>query len=184
MSDQLETMAPASVQVDGASQGSGTIVRHAARSTYVLTCYHVVGTDKPTVTVMDGKRPKVFNGKTVHISEEHDLALVKTTRKIDRPALGLSEEDPDVFDKVWVLGCPGGWYGTPGEGIIAQVDDNLYRYTGLAMEGLSGGTMCDLNGELVGVPSKLAHYNGQAVNLVGWAVSRKVIKDFLEAYTE
>lgn len=190
MTGQLQRMAESYVAVEtDTDNGSGTIVAHRSRSSFILTCWHVVNEKgaAPSVVYRDGARFRRVKARIVAFDEENDLALLRTTRIPSRRPIAVAEHEPELYDVAYVMGTCAGLYGTPGQVIIAARDNTsgarstkgLYQYTGLALQGISGGLLCNIDAELIGVPHLAEREGDRVLGNIGYAVPLPVIRDFL-----
>lgn len=154
-----EAIQKVSVNVQqGAAQGSGVII---TQDGYVLTAAHVAG--KPgreaSVLLSDGTR---VQAKTLGMNRNLDAGLLKITEKRAQPwptaTLGRSE---NLKMGQWCIaaGHPGGWQSQRGAvirigRILAILPGTLVTDCAL-IGGDSGGPLFNLNGELIGIHSRI-----------------------------
>lgn len=154
-----ELVKPATVNIQmGGSQGSGVVV---TRDGYILTAAHVIGEpfQKATVTFPDNRK---FNATTLGNSTRDDSGILK----IDD---GQADEFPYIEMGIssnlkpgqWVLaiGHPGGIDEKRGlvvrAGRILNAAPNVLQTDCTLVGGDSGGPLVDLNGEVVGIHSRI-----------------------------
>jgi len=122
----------------------------------VITAKHLVPDMSPKMelTTTDGVDHYVWD---ICLSEDTDLTLITAT--VGKRAYALGPE-PQVGDKVTVIGSPIGYPWWAQAGIVAALEDHpgLGRIIGLdvdIMPGNSGGPVLDAQGRLVGIVSFL-----------------------------
>lgn len=162
------------VIVDGEKEislGSGTVIGTSAGYSFVLTCHHVVDTPGADIYVVP-YRQAPLNAFIEVDSPEHDLALLAT--RVVLPVLPVATKAPELYDTVYLVGAPDGEVGSASEALITSLDYpvdkvTMYRVTdGLMMEGISGGTATNVQGELIGVPARRHAHTTQQGALVPW----------------
>lgn len=185
-SAEVAAIAECSVGIETTSAtGSGTVIAHVGRASWVLTCEHVVRGSKKAIVVYrkDGKFVRV-EGKVERFDEKKDLALVRVAR-LPLAALDLAAEEPSLYERVWVVGAPEGYHGTAVEGLLCGMDgsngdpDEAYQISGFSSPGASGGTVANFNGELVGVVTGIRHDGHRPIHGIVFAVGLPKIKVFL-----
>jgi S1-C subfamily serine protease len=146
----------------GSTQGSGVIITGDG---YILTAAHVAGRPKQRINIIlhDGTR---IEGETMGVNRNMDAGLVVITKpardsKLDpwpHATIGISS---DLKKGQWCLatGHPGGW--TPDRPAVVRVG-RLLKFlpstliTDCALiGGDSGGPLFNLNGELIGIHSRI-----------------------------
>lgn len=183
---EVATIAEAAVGVEtDASTGSGTVVAHVGRSSWVLTCAHVVADcKKASVVYRVGKTFRKVNGKVERVDAEKDLALVRVP-KLPLPFLPIGEQEPDLYEKCWIVASPGGFFGTACEALLTAKDgsngdqDEAYQLSGFSAPGASGGTIGNYNGQLVGVVTGIRHDGHRAVHGIVFATPLPKLREFL-----
>jgi S1-C subfamily serine protease len=185
-SSDVQSIAESSVgiETDG-STGSGTIIAHVGRSSYVLTCEHVVrGYKKARIVYRSGKRFVRVEGTVERSDERKDLSLVRV-KKLPLPALSLAPTEPELYERVFVVGSPEGYFGTATESLLCGKDgsngdpDESYQLSGFTSPGGSGGTVGNFNGQLVGVVTGIRHDGHRPVHGIVFACPLGKIKEFL-----
>jgi S1-C subfamily serine protease len=185
-SSDVATIAEASVgiETDG-STGSGTVIHHAGRSSYVLTCEHVVGeAKKARIVYRVGKKFVKVEGRVERKDKDKDLALVRV-RRLPLPALGIAEQEPELYEKCWIVGSPEGYFGTACESLVTAKDgsngdpDETYQLSGFSSPGASGGTVGNFNGQLVAVVTGIRHDGHRPVHGIVFATPLPKIREFL-----
>jgi serine protease Do len=154
-----EALKPAVVNIQmGGSQGSGVVVTSDG---YILTAAHVISrpSRKATVTFPDGKR---LQATTLGIGRQIDSGILKIDddQGQDFPYvdLGISA---GLNQGQWVIaiGHPGGIDEKRGlvlrVGRILSSSDRVIQTDCTLVGGDSGGPLFDLNGEVVGIHSRI-----------------------------
>ena len=178
-----------------ASSGSGFIYKkdEDSKYAYVLTNHHVVeGTDKLLVTLSSDDQ---VEGTVLGSDRYMDLAVVRIDGDLVKQVakIGNSEES-NVGDTVFTVGTPLGneYKGTVTKGILSgknrlvTVDTSTGGFvmevlqTDAAMNpGNSGGPLCNVNGEVIGVNSlKLVE---DEIEGMGFAIPSEMVQSELEA---
>jgi serine protease Do len=139
--------------------GSGFVLGHDG---YILTNAHVVdGVDEVYVRLTGSKRE--LKAKIVGVDIDTDIALLKVSARGLRAAPVGSSERLRVGDWVAAIGSPFGFDNTITAGIISAKERNLpsgsrtrFLQSDVAINpGSSGGPLVNLNGEVVGINSKI-----------------------------
>ena len=152
---------PATVNIQmGASQGSGVVVTNDG---YILTAAHVIG-GKPnqtaTIIFPDGKR---FRAKTLGVSNGRiDSGMLKIINPKNKsfPYVHLGISEP-LQKGQWVMavGHPGGLDKDRGLvtriGRIVSTTSRAVRTDCTLVGGDSGGPLFDMNGQLIGIHSRI-----------------------------
>ncbi len=146
---------------------------------YIITNNHVVEqADEITVRLASGKE---FPAKVVGADPETDLAVIKIESSEPLTALTLGDSDKvKVGEFAIAIGSPRGFEGSVSFGHISALGrENL---AGLAVQGLtfqhliqtdaainlgnSGGPLCNINGEVVGINTAIV----MGANSIGFAI--------------
>jgi S1-C subfamily serine protease len=158
------------VSIQDMANGSGSVIRHDEDSSIVLTAGHIChppGSNPLT-------EPKIFRvgrnktnvGAAILKSDKAlDLCLLRTSEKLDRPAMSLAETGPTYGRQYYHLGSP---LGVAGPDMVPILDG---RYSGQvhfhkdrpdmdgyalpAKQGSSGGPIVNIEGGIVGVVSRI-----------------------------
>ena len=155
-------------------RGSGFFVSHNGD---ILTNYHVIeNAEFITVITNNGKN---FNALVKDYDLVRDMALLKVSLQISVPFLNISNTLPRQGEAVIAIGNPRGYEGSVSNGIVAGIrdfDNNTWvQFTAPISQGSSGGALVNLNGEIIGMPTKL-RTDGQNLN---FAVAPTVLSRFL-----
>lgn len=158
-----------SVETPELATGSGVVVRHGKRCSYVVTCHHVVkGHRKVKVNLRVGKKFFAYNAIVEKTDEKKDLALLRTARKVGVSAVELAPEAPSHCAEVCVVGHPAGFFGLACQGVLSFVDTAYgYMISGVvSLEGTSGSAVVNTEGGLIGI----LHSGGHQGNLPVWGI--------------
>jgi S1-C subfamily serine protease len=156
--------------------GSGTIIKKTIDGMYILTCYHVIselaefqegGVIIPATVgyVKDDRTGKeqgvvVYAATIVKTDKENDLALLKTSIIDDTlNVIKLANTEPSKGDVVYSVGNPLGIMRTLSRGILGNHKEGFYFTDNTTTYGNSGGSLLNINGELIGVPSQCLGYS-------------------------
>jgi serine protease Do len=147
----------------GAAQGSGVVV---SSDGYVLTAAHVIGrpNQKATITFIDSEtgEEKSYDAQSLGIDSGIDSGMLKIdeSERDDFPYLELGISD-DLNEGQWVMavGHPGGIDKARGMvvriGRIIFKTNRVIRTDCTLVGGDSGGPLIDMNGELIGIHSRI-----------------------------
>ncbi|MCS6862192.1 MAG: trypsin-like peptidase domain-containing protein, partial [Abditibacteriales bacterium] len=133
--------------------GSGLIVR---KDGYILTNAHVVkDAEQVDVTLNDGT---VLKAKIVGQEPRADIAVLKVDAKRDLPAATLGDSDKvKVGQFAIAIGNPVNLKGTVSVGVVSGLNRSLGKLISLIQtdvaitSGSSGGPLCNLQGEVIGI---------------------------------
>lgn len=165
------------------SLGSGFVI---SADGYIVTNYHVVdGADEINVTFDSNSRRGVYKAVVIGKDLKTDLAVLKITpkNKIPLPFLNFADSTQvRVGDAVVAVGNPFGLGGTVTAGIISAKGrhiegsgyDEFLQTDAAINSGNSGGPLCDVNGDVVGVNSAILSPSGGNVG-IGFASSSHMI---------
>lgn len=166
---------------DGQSQpigiGSGFIVSEDGQ---IATNYHVLeGGHSALVKFQGTERP--FPVLSIsHKSVEHDLAVVKVSKRSE--ALKLSDDSlVQIGDSIHAVGNPEGLEGTLSEGIVSgfrKVDETtrLMQITAPISPGSSGGPVINKEGSVIGIATA-SYVTGQNLN---FAIPASVLRELMK----
>jgi serine protease Do len=145
---------------------SGVIV---SPSGLVLTAAHVVEASKrkTKVTLHDGK---TVEGTSLGVDTSTDAAMVQLPAPAKSwPHIPISREVRELVIGQWcfAMGHPGGWDPARGPvlrtGKIVKLAPNMVQSDCVLMGGDSGGVLCNLAGEVIGINSQI--WRGRDQNL-------------------
>ncbi|WP_245407107.1 S1 family peptidase [Synechococcus sp. WH 8020] len=145
------------VRIEGATQGSGVIVKREGNRYTVLTAWHVVSGNRPGEEVgiytPDGKEHQLEQGGIQRLGQV-DMALIvfnssqkysiACIRKVSRIGRG---------DLAHVAGYPIAKNNTISilRGRLLWIDDDILRYTNKTQIGISGGPVMTRFGDVIGI---------------------------------
>jgi Do/DeqQ family serine protease len=164
--------------------GSGVIINADG---YILTNEHVVrGAKEIKVTLSNDKQ---YTGRVVGKDARTDIAVIKINAKGKIPFARLGDSDKiRVGEWAIAIGSPFGLDKTVTSGIISAVrqslsiEGNEYRdliQTDAAINrGNSGGPLCNINGEVVGINTAIFAPTG-VFSGIGFAIPINSAKDIL-----
>jgi serine protease Do len=149
--------------------GSGFVIDSAGG--LILTNYHVVdGANQIDVTIGTPDGPhQTVSAKVIGKAPDFDVALLKTERALDVPALGFGDSDRlRVGEWVMAIGNPFGLSQSMSVGIVSgkhREDLNPSGHQGIydflqtdasINPGNSGGPLVDMNGRVVGMNTAIS----------------------------
>jgi len=194
MSAAMQSMARSYVMVKGtdkhSSVGSGVLVRNDRRASYVLTCSHLLDTDSPYKLVRRvGNRFAHDLAEWVESDYDHDLALLRGPHLDGAWPVSLAADEPELYTHGYTFGSHAALFGMAADALITGAhgshgergEEHLYLFTGVAHQGMSGGMLCNLDGELVGLLDKVLTEDERVTHTIGYAVDLPTIRNFLQA---
>lgn len=149
---------------DGTASGSGVIISHIDNtSTVILTVKHICSEDALSISALDINEEE-FAAATVINSNNDDLCLIITKKKIDKPAIKISKKPLSHGDKILNLAAPLGIHA-PDMVLMfigfydgkLKISAEKYKLDVLSLPGKggsSGSPVFNENWELVGVISR------------------------------
>ena len=157
LAELVKKVEPATVNIQvGRAQGSGVVV---SRDGYILTAAHVIGRpDQPaTIRFSDGKKVQAI---TLGVESRLDSGMLKITDPGKWPYLDLGESTT-LKQGQWVaaIGHPGGI--DMDRGLVLRVGRMIWssetqlRTDCTLVGGDSGGPLVDMDGNLVGIHSRI-----------------------------
>lgn len=167
--------------------GSGVFV---SPNSQVLTCAHLFDMQKVTgITVCD-ESGECTAGQLTYHEDRLDLALIKSYFDFPTPYATLADSRKlRVGDEVIAIGSPLGLIFTVTHGIISAFNRdglgvyNMTQSDAFLNPGNSGGPLFNLEGELVGINSRvLPPVNAPIFTGLGFSVSTDQISEFLVRY--
>ena len=173
------------------SSGSGFIYKILSDKAYILTNYHVIENgDSYKVTLNDGKE---LDAKLIDGDEYYDIAvLVINSEGIEQVATLGDSDNLELGDTLFTVGSPLGkdYRGTITKGIVSGTDRmiavkltrgnylmEVIQTDASINEGNSGGPVCNINGEVVGIAS--SKLKGSGVEGMGFAIPINKVKDII-----
>lgn len=170
---------------DGA--GSGVIVESGVDYSLILTCKHVVQgfADVKLLYRTTDKRFRKAVGSVLRVDDSCDLALIKSSTKLQAPPVKLGEHDPDLYEQVYSVANPQGYFGVPATGYVAGIGGShrgrkdRWLLQMPCAQGASGGPVMDLDDNLIGLVSDLARDGTALLWNLTLAVPLSSIRGFL-----
>lgn len=152
----LVKAATVNIQINNA-QGTGIIV---SRDGYVLTAAHVIGTPNKTarITFPDGSTGRA---KTLGVNRMVDSGMLKLKGDGPFPYIDMGESET-LSKGQWIIavGHPGGWNEPRGMvvrvGRVLSNSARVIRTDCTLVGGDSGGPLVDMDGNLIGIHSRIA----------------------------
>lgn len=164
------------------ASGSGFIYKKDEENGYILTNYHVIKDgSKYLVTLTDNTE---VDATLIGGDEYYDIAVLKISAdKVKKVATLGNSSNLELGDTVFTVGAPFGkeYMGTITKGIVSGVNrmlsvsssDNTYLAEVIQTDasinsGNSGGPICNIKGEVVGITS--SKLMGSGVEGMGFAI--------------
>lgn len=162
-------------------EGTGIVAKRSTdgKSTYILTCAHVItdGGEKVKILLEDGT---TYSAEIVGFDRMTDLGVLKVaTNKLTCVEFGDSSK-LKVGSPVYAVGNPGGseFFGSVTNGIVSSISRSINNEIGYTMEciqhnaainpGNSGGALLNEYGQVIGInSSKIAstEYEGMGFSI-------------------
>lgn len=175
------------------ASGSGFVYKTDKQYGYILTNYHVIdGGSKYSVTFTDGSQ---VDATLVNGDEYYDIAVLKVAVSNVKKKATLGDSSKlELGDSVFTVGAPLGkeYMGTITKGIVSGVnrmvsvslDSGSYLMEVVQTDasinsGNSGGPICNIKGEVVGITSSKLVGNG--VEGMGFAIPINSVLDVIES---
>lgn len=166
--------------------GSGFIIDPTG---YVVTNYHVIKDASEINVYIGNDKTKKYVATVIGKDPQTDLALVKIDPKgTALPYLSFADSDKaKVGDFVIAIGNPFGLGGTVTHGIISAQSRSIDEYlmdefiqTDAPINvGNSGGPLCDMNGNVVGINSVIYSQSGGNVG-IGFAITSNMAQPIID----
>lgn len=195
--DIVERVAPAVVAIIGKpgdtpglpsnrfdlAHGTGVIV---TADGYIVTNAHVVADmDNLLVVTADGKS---YSGRTTHVDDASDLALVKIEAGTVQPAEFAGAGDIRVGETVIAIGTPVSFAlrNSVTVGIVSGVDRTvqggypLLQTDAAINPGNSGGALVNMRGQIVGINT--LKVIDSSVDSVGFAIPADTVRHVVEHF--
>jgi hypothetical protein len=141
-----------------AAYGTGIVVDK--NNSLILTARHgVYGDDVlnyknkdlfKNIIITDKNRTKVMPGFVVHLSPNHDLAVIKVDHQFSYESVFIPSNSLKIRDEVEFQGFPDGQYGVY-KGNIANVKEKYFSLDMKIIEGMSGGPIVVPNKGIAGI---------------------------------
>ncbi|CUI31009.1 trypsin-like peptidase domain-containing protein [Cognatishimia activa] len=167
------------------SLGSGVIL---SSDGIVVSNYHVVGMATDIRVVLNDRRE--FTAQVLLSDEANDLAILQLDDPEDMPHLPLRDSDSvEVGELVLAIGNPFGVGQTVSSGIVsglartgaaAGTGQGYFIQTDAPINpGNSGGALIDVNGDLIGINTRILTRSGGS-NGIGFAIPANLVAAFVE----
>ncbi len=166
------------------SLGSGVIL---SSDGILVSNYHVVGMATDIRVVLNDRRE--FTARVLLGDEASDLAILQMEEVQDMPFVPLRNSDSvEVGELVLAIGNPFGVGQTVSSGIVsglarsgtaAGAGQGYFIQTDAAINpGNSGGALIDVNGDLIGVNTRILTRSGGS-NGIGFAIPANLVAQFV-----
>lgn len=166
------------------SLGSGVIL---SADGIVVSNYHVVGMATDIRVVTTDRRE--YSAQVVLADQASDLAILQLEDASDLPFLDLRNSDQvEVGELALAIGNPFGVGQTVSSGIISGLARTgtatgegfgYYLQTDAAINpGNSGGALIDVNGDLIGINTRILSRSGGS-NGIGFAIPANLVREFM-----
>ncbi len=174
------------------ASGSGFVYKKDNKNGYILTNYHVIADAKKIkVTYMNGTETDAI---VVGSDEYSDIAVLKVDAKTVQKVAELgSSSSLELGDTLFTIGAPLGkeYMGSVTKGILSgknrmvgvELSSGSYMMEAIQIDaainsGNSGGALCNIKGQVVGVTSsKLV---GEGVEGMGFAIPVDTVNSIIE----
>ena len=166
------------------SLGSGVIL---SADGIVVSNYHVVGSATEIRVVTNDRRE--YNARVILGDKASDLAILQLEDAGDLPYLTLRDSDEvQVGELALAIGNPFGVGQTVSSGIISGLARTgmgagdgfgYYIQTDAPINpGNSGGALIDVNGDLIGINTRILSRSGGS-NGIGFAIPANLVREFV-----
>lgn len=175
------------------SSGSGFVYKEDDKYGYILTNYHVIdGGSKFEIIFTDGSDT---DAELISGDEYYDIAVLRVNKdKIKSVSSIGNSSNLELGDTVFTVGAPIGkeYMGTITKGIVSGINRMVSVELGSGsylMEviqtdasinsGNSGGPICNIKGEVVGITS--SKLTGNGIEGMGFAIPINSVMDVIES---
>ncbi|MBE1282902.1 MAG: PDZ domain-containing protein [Rhodobacteraceae bacterium] len=166
------------------SLGSGVIL---SENGIVVSNYHVVGMATEIRVVTNDRRE--YNARVVLGDKASDLAILQLEEVSDLPHIPLRDSDEvEVGELVLAIGNPFGVGQTVSSGIVSGLARSgaatggglgYFIQTDAPINpGNSGGALIDVNGDLIGINTRILSRSGGS-NGIGFAIPANLVREFV-----
>lgn len=172
--------------------GSGFIYKKDDNNGYILTNYHVIEKGKEyTIIFSDGSETRA---SLVGGDEYYDIAILKiSTDKVRKIATLGDSSKIELGDTVFTVGSPLGrnYMGTITKGIVSGISRvvsvklssgsylmEVIQTDASINSGNSGGPLCNIKGEVIGITSSKLQGNG--IEGMGFAIPINTVKELID----
>lgn len=159
-------LATVCLEIDGGGSGSGVIV---SEDGLILTAAHVTaGVDREMTVIMeDGKK---YHGVSLGLQSSSDAAMFQITDSGPFPFIDIDQDDSyRLGDWAFSLGHSGGFDEERGINVrIGRVTfqaDTTIQSGCMLIGGDSGGPLFDLNGNLIGIHSRVGQSKEESMHV-------------------
>lgn len=167
------------------SLGSGVIL---SADGIIVSNYHVVGMATDIRVVLNDRRE--FSAQVLLADEANDLAILQMDVSDDMPYLPLRDSDSvEVGELTLAIGNPFGVGQTVSSGIVsglarsgaaAGTGQGYFIQTDAPINpGNSGGALVDVNGDLIGINTRILTRSGGS-NGIGFAIPANLVAQFVK----
>lgn len=145
----------------------------ARNAPFLVTNYHVIetcftaGTDVYIMTAAEERFLATIQG----VDPSNDLALL-TSDAVLEPL--LPSQEPRIGDTVFAIGSPLGTRGTITQGIISNVEGQVYQIDARIFQGNSGGPLLNEQGGVIGVNTQKIFEPGSTPRAEGIGFSYRI----------
>ncbi|MCA2007792.1 trypsin-like peptidase domain-containing protein [Tritonibacter mobilis] len=171
------------------SLGSGVIL---SEDGIVVSNYHVVGEASDIRVVTNDRRE--YQAEVILADQASDLAILQLKDAEGLPFLGLRNSDEvEVGELTLAIGNPFGVGQTVSSGIISGLARTgtgggqgfgYYIQTDAPINpGNSGGALIDVNGDLIGINTRILSRSGGS-NGIGFAIPANLVREFVRQARE
>ncbi len=176
------------VRIEGATQGSGVLVKKEGNRYTVLTAWHVVEDNNPgeelAIFTPDGKEHQLEQGSIQRLGEV-DMAVLTFSSAGAYEVVPIGDfKKVAMLESIYVAGFPIPTSAVPLKDIrivpgqvIGKPKDSLpdgYQllYSNPTLKGMSGGAVLNINGQLVGIHGK-AEQDDHITEITGKAIATR-----------
>lgn len=165
-----------------AGSGSSVCIQKTAKTTYFLTCYHVINDCNGQVKVYFGASGPLVDARLGAADKSMDLAMLEIDDcPVDTPVVRIATQDPRVGDELFTAGAPQGFpylttfghLSTPNSANIEGCE--VWILDMAVIGGNSGGGLFNSFGQLVGIVE--AKVPGTNISI---AITSNQVKTFLK----
>lgn len=132
------------------SLGSGVFIKWNDK-VYILTARHLIEEETDDLELWLSKDKK-YKLNIVKVSQNYDLMLLKCDKYTPTRIAELSNDEPYVGSRIYMVGNPGGLNTIVTTGIVSKRKDNIYLCSIHSFFGNSGGAVYYKN-KVIGITS-------------------------------
>lgn len=181
----FERLLTATVQISNMGrEGTGICINEDSDYYYILTAQHVVAARMGNVVSVRTRDKLIYAGEIIKEDTNVDLALLKVKKWTDvsLTTVKLSNNEPKIKDRVFIVGHPLGISWTLVEGVVSNLNNKTFIMTTAPTTfGNSGGALFNTDGDIIGIIAKVYGYlDGVPESSMGLAIRLSLIKEFLE----